>query len=299
MAAANPSGSGGSGASTRADVGDEFGEGGGMLGLEPNEGYSIMDSMYYVKKKGRGMAGMELIDGMGKLEEMVNLNEAKKCVEITVVKDRTALPSDTNINSVEEQVPIDEIGDYFVTRQSNNVAKGKEILHSDCDDFDMGEDPDVEFQYGNNYNSEDDDDWELSQELSNLKRKRKSCEEDDLFYASDKEEDENRASSSTAVDSTSSVTAPAAGTNAAHASSSAASRPTARTSATPQAAPAAPPPSAPATQGAPSAAATSKPTTTKAAAASAPQPRAASARAGFIAPRAATPGASVRPTRKK
>ena len=48
-----------------------------LLGLVEGEGYGINDNMYFVEEKGRGIAGMELLDGMKKVEQMVHLYEKK------------------------------------------------------------------------------------------------------------------------------------------------------------------------------------------------------------------------------
>ena len=42
-----------------------------LLAVIEIEGYGINDCMYYVKEKGRGIAGMELVDGMAKVNQMV------------------------------------------------------------------------------------------------------------------------------------------------------------------------------------------------------------------------------------
>ena len=36
-----------------------------------------MDTMYYVKEKGTGLAGIELVDEMAKMQQMVDKNQAK------------------------------------------------------------------------------------------------------------------------------------------------------------------------------------------------------------------------------
>ena len=59
-----------------------------LLALIEGEGYGINDSMYFVKEKSRGIAGMELLDGMKKVEQMIKLYESKKSISLTVYQRR-------------------------------------------------------------------------------------------------------------------------------------------------------------------------------------------------------------------
>ena len=56
-----------------------------LLAMIEVEGYGINDSMYHVKEKGKGLAGLELIDGMGKVLQMLDRCEDKMCIEIIVL----------------------------------------------------------------------------------------------------------------------------------------------------------------------------------------------------------------------
>ena len=81
-----------------------------LLAVIEREGYGINDYMYYVKEKGRGIAGMELVDGMAKVNQMVEQYEDEKCVSLTVTKRGNKLPAGINSFLVEEQIPISEFG---------------------------------------------------------------------------------------------------------------------------------------------------------------------------------------------
>jgi hypothetical protein len=67
-------------------------------------GYGIRDNMYYVKEKGRGVEGMELIDSMGKISEMLALHEAEQVVYITVLKKNSVWPAGFNMEADEAEV---------------------------------------------------------------------------------------------------------------------------------------------------------------------------------------------------
>jgi hypothetical protein len=45
-------------------------------------GYGIRDIIYSINEKGKGLAGIEVIDSMIKVEEMVALYEDEKCISI-------------------------------------------------------------------------------------------------------------------------------------------------------------------------------------------------------------------------
>ena len=68
------------------------------------------DNMYYVREKDAGVAGMELLDGMAKVEKMLKQYEKEKVVSVTVISRNSQLPLGINTPAVEEQVPISEIG---------------------------------------------------------------------------------------------------------------------------------------------------------------------------------------------
>ena len=141
-------------------------------------GYGYSDTIYYVKEKGVGLQGMEVVTSMEKVEQMVELFNREKVLSLTVLSKKKAVPAGLNRELVEPQVRMeaystlsmdkhgvtyisdeDEILlvaiDYsevplFGTQQSCNMRKGKgicqpvevavEVQDSDDDDiFDMGE----------------------------------------------------------------------------------------------------------------------------------------------------------------
>ena len=72
-----------------------------LLAMIELQGYGINDSMYYVKEKGKGFSGLQLIDGMGKVLQMLDSSEDKMCVEIIVLKGK---------GEPLGSIPISEIG---------------------------------------------------------------------------------------------------------------------------------------------------------------------------------------------
>ena len=82
-----------------------------MLAIIGIQGYDQNDSMYYVKKDGVGMSGMQLIRSDEDVEEMLELYEDKMCVTITVMKGRESDRVELQINiGDEQQIPISQIG---------------------------------------------------------------------------------------------------------------------------------------------------------------------------------------------
>ncbi|KAM0829400.1 hypothetical protein ACQ4PT_066876 [Festuca glaucescens] len=137
-----------------------------LLAMIECYGYGIRDIMYFVKEKGKGLAGMEVIDSMAKVEEMLALYEDEKCVNITVLKKNAVWPAGLNVEpdeAVLHDVPVrlsvdsdgvNYISDddeeieipvavdysdvmYVGTQQSCSMQKGKEIvpLSDDEDGF--------------------------------------------------------------------------------------------------------------------------------------------------------------------
>jgi hypothetical protein len=47
-----------------------------LLALLEGHSYGIRDYMYYIKEKGKGKKGMEIIDSMQKIEQMLELFES-------------------------------------------------------------------------------------------------------------------------------------------------------------------------------------------------------------------------------
>ena len=127
-----------------------------LLSLIEGLGYGIRDGMFYVKEQGIGEQGMEVIDTMGKIEEMLALNESGKVVNIIVLKKNATWPEGLNMPEdlpVQINQPVviavDTDGSTYIsedeeflfpvamdcydciyvgTQQSTNIEKGKEEL---------------------------------------------------------------------------------------------------------------------------------------------------------------------------
>ena len=132
-----------------------------LLSLIEGLGYGIRDGMFYVKEQGIGEQGMEVIDTMGNIEEMLALNESGKVVNITVLKKNATWPEGLNMPEdlpVQINQPVviavDTDGSTYIsedeeflfpvamdcydciyvgTQQSTNIQKGKEVLPLDVE----------------------------------------------------------------------------------------------------------------------------------------------------------------------
>ncbi|CAM0947440.1 unnamed protein product [Alopecurus aequalis] len=185
-----------------------------LLALIEGHGYGIRDGMYYVKEKGCGYKGMELIDSMGKVEEMLALYELKKILTITVLKKNASWPVGFNLEyggpaeitepvviSVDKEgvnhISSDEEGLYLVavdlsevvhlgTQQSCNFQKmmrGHDISASD----DISSDDDFYYDRGE-YNPEEhnrmvEEEWEVVKKLQRQKREREPDQETTAILA--------------------------------------------------------------------------------------------------------------------
>jgi hypothetical protein len=79
-----------------------------LYALVEEHGFSIRDGMYYVKEKGKGLAGMEIVDIMVKVEEMLALYEHELVLELTVMKRQSATRACLNQVAIEAQKMINE-----------------------------------------------------------------------------------------------------------------------------------------------------------------------------------------------
>ncbi|KAM0847657.1 hypothetical protein ACQ4PT_054877 [Festuca glaucescens] len=133
-----------------------------LLAMIECYGYGIRDIMYFVKEKGKGLTGMEVIDSMAKVEEMLALYEAGQCVNITVLTKNSVWPAGLNVEADEavlhdvhvrlsvdsdgvnyisddEEIPVAVAVDYsdvmYVgTQQSCNIQKCKQVVPLSDDD---------------------------------------------------------------------------------------------------------------------------------------------------------------------
>ncbi|KAM0821169.1 hypothetical protein ACQ4PT_031071 [Festuca glaucescens] len=174
-----------------------------LLSLIESYGYGIRDNMYYVKEKGRGVEGMELIDSMGKIVEMLALNEAEHGAIITVLKKNSVWPAGFNMEADEAEVldvpvkfSVDNNGVNYIseneefvpvaidltdvlyvgTQQSCNVPKGMQVP------IDIMSDDEDAFFYPCQYNLEERnrlvaEEYELMHKLKRQKKEKEPDEE--------------------------------------------------------------------------------------------------------------------------
>ncbi|KAM0913460.1 hypothetical protein ACQ4PT_012160 [Festuca glaucescens] len=101
-----------------------------LLALVEGHGYGIRDMMYYVREKGKGKKGMEVIDSMSKVEKMLDLYDNDKVLNITVMKHKAEWPVGLNRDELDGPVELEEpvvlyvdtTGVSFYSQKGNNVA---------------------------------------------------------------------------------------------------------------------------------------------------------------------------------
>ena len=79
-----------------------------LMQLIEEHGYGYNDRIYYVKEKGKGFGGMEVVANMEKVEEMLELFGKDKLLLLTVLKHREPVPVGINQDAREVQVQLDE-----------------------------------------------------------------------------------------------------------------------------------------------------------------------------------------------
>lgn len=75
-----------------------------LLALIEGHGYGIKDNMYYVKEIGQGQEGMEEIDSMSKVQQMLALYCHEKILNITVLKKNETWPVGLNKAEAEPEI---------------------------------------------------------------------------------------------------------------------------------------------------------------------------------------------------
>ena len=180
-----------------------------IMGLIEGYGYGILDRNYFTKQIGKGMKGMELVDRMAKVEQMLDLFEQDKILKLTVIRQNAAPPSDLNKPRTERQAHLDEpivlsvdkegvtsisISDeeivpvavdytdvpYVSTQQSCNLKKGKTIITVDNSEGGEEEaDSDDDFYYDRGeyrhelYNTKLDEELEEVEKIKMLIRQQR------------------------------------------------------------------------------------------------------------------------------
>ncbi|KAM0822427.1 hypothetical protein ACQ4PT_071500 [Festuca glaucescens] len=79
-----------------------------LLALVGGHGYGIGDLMYYVREKGKGKKGMEVIDSMSKVEKMLHLYDNGKVVNISVMKQKAQCPVGLNRDEMDGPFELEE-----------------------------------------------------------------------------------------------------------------------------------------------------------------------------------------------
>jgi hypothetical protein len=100
--------------------------------------YGIRDPMYYVREKGKGMAGMDIIDRMSKVEEMLRQYEIVKVLNLIVIKQGITTPADINLvqtQAVELNQPailsVDKEGLTYISDDCNEGIFPVDLYYSD------------------------------------------------------------------------------------------------------------------------------------------------------------------------
>ena len=190
-----------------------------LLSLIESKGYCYRDSMYCLVE---GVPGYELVDGMGKVLQMVKKCEHKQAMSLVVMQGQNK-PSFSMLSAFaaahsfaldddddevmylgsQEIIPVE----YLFTQQSNNMKRGKEVIVEEnmadsLSDLDVCSDDEFMFEAGDMVADDLDSQLreekiELSQRLMEIKRRREHPDEhiegdtdvEDLFFYSDNDGD--------------------------------------------------------------------------------------------------------------
>jgi hypothetical protein len=161
-----------------------------LLNLIERKGYGIRDSMYCLLVDRNGVPGYELLDGMGKVLQMLGIYEQKHAVTVIVMKGKNK-PTSSMISAiaVENSYSLydDELS-YLGSRQNICVEENKADCLSNSDEDLFAQDYDTQLR---------EEKIELSQKLIEMKKRRQQPDEhiegdtdvDDLFCHSDSDDD--------------------------------------------------------------------------------------------------------------
>ncbi|KAM0914332.1 hypothetical protein ACQ4PT_011539 [Festuca glaucescens] len=139
-----------------------------LMALIQGHCYGFLDTMYYVKDKGKGFEGMEAVNSMAKVEQMLQLFEEERLLKLTVIRHNATIPTGLNKDDMQDEFLVNEptrlsvdkdgvtyitedeeeaiypvVVDYsdvlyVATQQSSNLDKGKghvDVIDTDDEIF--------------------------------------------------------------------------------------------------------------------------------------------------------------------
>ena len=71
-----------------------------LMALIEGHGYDYEDTMYFVKQKGTGFEGMELVTNMAKVQEMLEMFGQEKVLNLTVIRHNGSVPAGLNFPNI-------------------------------------------------------------------------------------------------------------------------------------------------------------------------------------------------------
>jgi hypothetical protein len=89
-----------------------------LLALVEGHGYGFGDKIFYVKEKGKGVAEMDCVDSMAKVQCMLQLYEEAKVLNLTVIRQNSPFP--LGLNS--EELQAEEVNDFPLSVDSHGVT---------------------------------------------------------------------------------------------------------------------------------------------------------------------------------
>jgi hypothetical protein len=89
-----------------------------LLALVEGHGYGFEDKIFYVKEKGKGVAGMECVDSMAKVQCMLQLYAEAKVLNLTVIRQNSPFPLGLN----NEELQAEEVYDFPLSVDSHGVT---------------------------------------------------------------------------------------------------------------------------------------------------------------------------------
>jgi hypothetical protein len=119
-----------------------------LLNLIERKGYGIRDSMYCLLVDRNGVPGYELLDGMGKVLQMLGIYEQKHAVTVIVMKGKNKPTSSmTSAIAVENSYSLydDELS-YLGSRQNICVEENKADCLSNSDEDLFAQDYDTQLR---------------------------------------------------------------------------------------------------------------------------------------------------------
>ncbi|CAM0944733.1 unnamed protein product [Alopecurus aequalis] len=102
-----------------------------LMAMVEEHGYGYCNTIYYVREKGKGFEGLEAVNNMVKVQQMLELFDRDKVLQLIVLKDGAPVPFGLNLSELdkeelEEQIQLNEQAKFAVDKDGVTFIREEE-----------------------------------------------------------------------------------------------------------------------------------------------------------------------------